>query len=321
MKKCLRIILILSLLCQLAISYMIRGKTDSIFTYEGSDNGKNKRCVYYLPIRMNFWNFWNFFFQNDPSFTLNKKPYLEYYVKSVDNELEVYKRKHDDKMAESFYRSTFFTDLHIGNNKFSLIELEKSQNDKSVVKSHEQVNESSFSIYQYHVDTRVAILDYSFIEEWIKKGNYISGIASFLKKLKIQKVEIIVISDESFSEYDKIKQDFKDMNLDNIPILLNPGEDNFKEKILEELRRIFLISFIRPFYLRISSDYDELTSLWYYYNIQLISEKEVLIIPKKEIGKEKKPTIKTDFKNVVNDLIKLYPKLHEKKNKLRKHIK
>ena len=92
-----------------------------------------------------------------------------------------------------------------------------------------------------------------------------------------------MISNNSISKYDDIKNYFKKIELHNIAIMLNPGINNFEDEILKSLKLKFKIN-SKPnskFYLRISKD-DVNFDPDFENNVHVITDKKVILRTKGE---------------------------------------
>ena len=253
-----------------------------------------------------------------PLVRINDKTEHNLVAISNDNILSIYKdlewnKEHEffSKPEKKYSYKNLCNNLKDGRNT---IELSNQNTDsvKRMFNDYEIIKDSRFKIYKWNVLSNLAIIDYSCIHDYKFFGNEIeNGIKKyvpFLRKLQeVPFLQIIVISNNSISEYGKIKKYFRDDKLDDVAIMLNPGKENYKDEILKELKGLFLKR-EGSFYLRISKKSKENDNFdpYFDYDVHMISENDILI---KSIAEEKKDTILVKNKRIdhIDKLVSILP--------------
>ena len=277
--KCKIIFLILSLVCQLAMSILIKGQSDQIVFYKWTGNVED--FVFETELTMDFFKLP---LENYPAIRLNGDPQKMYYAKSTtDNLLEIqfdseyFKQKADQSifnMPELKKRNKTFSvfDLYLNpdKNDFALSKESELYGDTFF----ENIDGSELSIYYWDIRSKIVVIHYSSIKKYKILGNDIKEIAPLLKILQQKELglKIIVISNESISEYNTIKCYFNEYELYDIAILLNRKKGvNFEKRILELLGHKHHLSNL---YLRISNDSD--FNPLFKNNVEILSDKKVI---------------------------------------------
>ena len=142
-------------------------------------------------------------------------------------------------------------------NDFALSEEIKTEKKYA---SYKNITGSELNIYKWDINSKIVVIHYSSIE----RNGYPN--VSLLQRLQESElnIKIIVISNESISEYDTIKGYFKKIGLNDIAILLDGGNhDDFEKYIIGDYlfgipRRLKINMF-----LRISNDHH---INWYFEN-------------------------------------------------------
>ena len=153
--KCLKIIFIISLVCQLSISQFILGKSDAIFTYKKIKNVKS--CSGFTSIAMNFLKF--IFIHECPVVRINNQTRSSLIAISENNLLKMY---YEHKWWESklylisepknyYSKNELCFDLKNGKNDLALSkQLEENQ---KLVDKYKLIEGSQLNIYKWNVDS------------------------------------------------------------------------------------------------------------------------------------------------------------------------
>ena len=154
--KCLRIFFLLSLIFQLSISQIVKGKSDDITFYNKAG------CTILVPI-MDFWVIEPF--QDYPVLAINSKTKGWLYADSKENKLllrtgivpqDILDSHRDIKSNNPFLKLCDI--LRPGRNTLELRKVLKEE-------KFERVDGSEFNIYKWKMDSKVVIIDYPCISK------------------------------------------------------------------------------------------------------------------------------------------------------------